>query len=251
MDSEFLLWLCIGALGQLIDGAIGMGFGPIVSAVLLSLGVPPIASSTAVNAAKIATGAASAASHAWFENVDRRTFRHLTIAGMLGGLLGALVLSRIDGKAMLPFVNTYLLLLGGLILYRAFRPVVPKLPHAMGIAGTGLAAGTLNAIGGGGWGSITTAGLMGQGQSPRFAIGTANAAEFLVALVTTIAFSANFGSVPWLNVLAIIAGGFLTAPFAAWLAKHLPIKLMTVLVAMLVISLSSYGLWQYLSKLAL
>lgn len=248
MDAEFFAWLAIGALGQLIDGAIGMGFGPIVSAVLLSMGVSPIASSTAVNAAKIATGAASAASHAWFDNVDRRTFRHLVIAGMLGGVTGALLLSQIDGKAVLPFVNAYLLALGLLIVYRAFRPVVPKLPHALGIAGTGLAAGTLNAVGGGGWGSITTAGLMGQGQEPRFAIGTANAAEFLVALVTTLAFSANFAAVPWMNVVAIIIGGFITAPFAAWLVKHLPIKLMTVLVGALVVLLSAHSLWVSLSR---
>jgi len=248
MDAEFFAWLAIGALGQLIDGAIGMGFGPIVSAVLLSMGVSPIASSTAVNAAKIATGAASAASHAWFDNVDRRTFRHLVFAGMLGGVTGALLLSQIDGKAVLPFVNAYLLGLGLLIVYRAFRPVVPKLPHALGIAGTGLTAGTLNAIGGGGWGSITTAGLMGQGQQPRYAIGTANAAEFLVALVTTLAFSANFQTVPWMNVLAIIIGGFITAPFAAWLVKHLPIKLMTVLVGALVVLLSAHSLWVTLSR---
>lgn len=248
MDAEFFIWLAIGALGQLIDGSIGMGFGPIVGSILLSMGVAPIASSTAVNAAKIATGAASAASHAWFENVDRRTFRHLLIAGMLGGLAGAFLLSQVDGKVVLPFVNAYLLGLGLLIVYRAFRPAVPKLPHALGIAGTGFAAGTLNAIGGGGWGSITTAGLMGQGQQPRFAIGTANAAEFMVALVTTLAFSAHFESVPWLNVLAIVAGGFITAPFAAWLAKHLPIKLMAALVGTLVVALSGSGLWMTLNR---
>ena len=212
------------------------------------MGVSPIASSTAVNAAKIATGAASAASHAWFNNVDRRTFKHLVLGGVLGGLLGAFLLSQVDGKVILPFVNAYLIGLGLLIVYRAFRPVVPKLPHALGIAGTGLTAGTLNAIGGGGWGSITTAGLMGQGQQPRFAIGTANAAEFLVALATTLAFSANFASVPWLNVLAIVAGGFITAPFAAWLAKHLPMKLMTMLVGSLVVLLSVSGLWATLSR---
>ncbi|MBK8285952.1 MAG: hypothetical protein IPK97_14385 [Ahniella sp.] len=64
-----------------------------------------------------------------------------------------------------------------------------------------------------------------------------------MAFVTTLAFSANFGSVPWLNVLAIVAGGFITAPFAAWLARHLPMKLMTVLVGALVVLLSASSLW--------
>jgi uncharacterized protein len=121
ITNEMLLVFAVGFLAQLVDGALGMAFGIVSSTGLMSLGLSPAAASAVVHTAEIATTAASGLSHAWFRNIDWRLFRRLAFAGMIGGVLGALVLSRIDGKAIQPFIAAYLLIMGGLIVMRAFR----------------------------------------------------------------------------------------------------------------------------------
>ena len=61
-----------GFVASMVDGALGMGFGPTSSSILLSSGVSPAAASASVNLAKVATGVAAGVSHWRFENVDRR-----------------------------------------------------------------------------------------------------------------------------------------------------------------------------------
>jgi uncharacterized membrane protein YfcA len=43
--QDFLLFLAVGFLAQIVDGALGMAYGVISSTVLLSFGVPPATAS--------------------------------------------------------------------------------------------------------------------------------------------------------------------------------------------------------------
>ncbi len=79
--GEFWIFLFVGFFAQLIDGALGMGYGVISSVVLLASGVPPAHTSASVHSAKLFTTAASGTSHILHGNVDRRLFWILAIAG--------------------------------------------------------------------------------------------------------------------------------------------------------------------------
>ena len=57
--DDLLIFAAVGFFAQLIDGALGMGYGVISSVVLLASGVPPAHTSASVHAAKLFTTAAS------------------------------------------------------------------------------------------------------------------------------------------------------------------------------------------------
>src|SRR5690606_31202805 len=107
MDT-FFLFLLVGVLAQAVDGALGMAYGVISSSVLLALGVPPAMASASVHAAEVFTTAASAGSHVAHKNVDWRLCIPLAVAGVIGGVLGAYVLTGIDGQIIKPFIIAYL-----------------------------------------------------------------------------------------------------------------------------------------------
>ena len=245
--TEFLTFAAIGFAAQIVDGALGMGFGLVSNAVLLAIGTPPAASSAAIHAAKVFTGGASALSHAWFRNIDRRVFLHLVLPGMIGGVVGALVLQQAPPSGLRVGISAYLALMGLWMLVRAIRNhVARKRVHALGAHGTGLVAGTLDAIGGGGWGTVVTSSLIAQGAEARYAIGTTNAAEFFVAIAISAALTASLGAVSWVWLGGLVAGGIVAAPVAAWLARHLPMRVLTAMVGFAVIALSVHSLWRLL-----
>jgi uncharacterized membrane protein YfcA len=231
---EFLALVAIGFFAQLVDGALGMAFGLISTTALLSLGVPPAHASAAVHTAEVVTTGASGLSHLFHGNIHRRLFLTLGAAGVLGGVLGAYVLSNIDGRAIRPFVAAYLLVIGMLILLKAARlsPTSEdaKVEYA---APLGLVGGFLDAVGGGGWGPMVTSTLIGSGHAPRRVIGSVNAAEFFVTIAVATTFFIELGRALVEHIVPLIIGGVLAAPFGGYVARHVrPHALMAVVGAL-------------------
>jgi uncharacterized protein len=247
MMNEILLFMAIGFAAQMVDGAIGMAYGITATTVLMSFGVPPATASASVHAAEVFTTAASGTAHWRMGNVDRRLLAWLAISGVVGGILGAYVLISVPGERIRPFVSAYLLIMGSVILWRAFRKErtnsrIPKKPGLLGFGG-----GFLDAIGGGGWGPIVTTTLIGQGVTPRIAIGSGNAAEFFVTSAVTVTFLATIGLSLWPVIVGLVIGGVIASPFAAYATRHLPDQPMMILVGVVVILLSLRSLWSALS----
>lgn len=243
MDPELLLWFALlGFVAQSVDGALGMAYGVVSTSVLLSMGVPPAVASKSVHAAEVVTTGISAISHAAHRNVDWRLFRRLALPGALGGVIGATLLANIDGAAAQPWVAVYLMVLGIVILARAARRALPQNREARHPRLLGFVAGLLDAVGGGGWGPITTSTLVGQGLAPRTAVGTANTVEFVVTVAITAAFVVAMDEVYWTAIVGLLAGGAVAAPLAAWVVRHAPVRVMMIVVGSLVIALSGYNL---------
>ena len=181
MGPEFWLYGAVGFAAQLVDGALGMAYGVVSTTVLLANGVPPASASASVHAAKVFTGAASAASHIAHRNVDWRLLALLSLGGVVGGVAGTYLLTSVDGEQIKPFVVAWLGLMGLVILYRAWKGARPKPFSWKAPAPLGLVGGFFDAVGGGGWGPVVTSTLLGTGADPRKAIGTTNAAEAFVA----------------------------------------------------------------------
>jgi uncharacterized membrane protein YfcA len=235
---ELLIVALAGFAASFVDGALGMGFGPTSSTILLNGGLSPAAASTTVNIAKVAIGFASGVSHWRFGNIDRDLFWQLALPGMVGGATGAFLLTAIPGDTIQPLVSVYLLAMGGVILWKALRPRAEpdrkvKSPPLLGLAG-----GFLDAIGGGGWGPMVASTLLSNGMAPRYAIGSVSAAEFFVTSVISATFVATIGLALWPIIAGLILGGALAAPFAAYVTQRLPDRPLMILVAVLVILLS-------------
>ena len=249
MDT-FFLFLLVGVLAQAVDGALGMAYGVISSSVLLALGVPPATASASVHAAEVFTTAASAGSHAWHKNVEWRLLLPLAIAGVIGGVLGAYVLTGLEASTIKPFVVGYLALVGVWILWRAGHDVPHRHLPAWIAAPLGVVGGFLDAVGGGGWGPTVSSTMVGAGHDPRKAIGTVNTAEFFL----TVAISATFvwalvtghweeaGALEnhFAAVAGLVVGGLIAAPFAGLIVKKVPRKVLAYAVGFLLLFLAAF-----------
>lgn len=238
-------WLVVaGFAAQLVNGSVGMGYGLVTSSCLAALGFPPAITSAAVHGALVATTGVSSASHAWFRNLDRKVFFSLLVPGVIGGVVGASILAHIPTRIIQPFVWGYLLITSLFVLGRV---ILRRKPVALHGRVLGAVAGFLDAVGGGGWGTITTSTLIARGMPPRFAIGTANAVEFFVTLAISVTLWFQIGPVHYDVVLALLIGGAAAAPLAAWLTRHAPARAAATAVGLLVFLLGATGLFATLT----
>jgi len=244
MWDDFVLFVAVGFAAQLVDGAIGMAYGVSATTVLLSLGVAPAIASASVHAAEVFTTGASGLAHWHAGNVQPALVRALAIPGMLGGAVGAWLLTELPGDTIRPFISLYLLVMGVLILGKALaRPrVAPgRLDYVRPL---GLVGGFLDAIGGGGWGPLVVSTLIGRGTTPRFVIGSVNLAEFFVTVTIATTFLVTIGFELWPIIAGLVIGGVVAAPLAAQVARRLPDRPLMILVGTVVILLSLRGVIQ-------
>ena len=240
MDTNILIFILVGFVAQIIDGAMGMAYGVSSNAFLLSLGIPPAAASASVHMAEVVTTGVSGISHWRLGNVNWKLVRRLLIPGVIGGIAGAYLLTSIDGNVIKPYISAYLLIMGIVILVKAFRNPTPSNgEHGTPTSLLGLVGGFFDAIGGGGWGPLVTTTLVARGDNPRFTIGSVNLSEFFVTLATSITFVLTLSfSQYWQIILGLLIGGVIAAPLAAFMARKLPIKALMILVGLLIIFLS-------------
>jgi uncharacterized membrane protein YfcA len=241
--AEILPFILVGFAAQLVDGALGMAFGVISSTLLISLGVPPPAASASVHAVEVFTTGASGISHVLHKNVSWRLFRRIVIPGVIGGILGAYVLTQVPVAYARPAVLAYLVAIGLYLLWRGLRHEhkerKPRIVEPLGLVG-----GFLDAAGGGGWGPVVTSNLLVQGAHPRKVIGTVNTAEFFLAITISATFFASLGTGVFTPALVgLLIGGLLAAPLGALVAKRVPARPMLVIVGTVLILTSAYGVY--------
>jgi uncharacterized protein len=257
MQDSFLLFLIVGFLAQIVDGALGMAYGVVSSSVLLAFGVPPAAASASVHTAELFTTAASAGSHVWHKNVNWQLFKMLAPVGIAGGVLGTYVITSIDGAVLKPYVAGYLGIMGVYILYRAFRSLTPIDTHKYAlVAPLGAVGGFMDAVGGGGWGPVVTTGLVGSGGAPREMIGTVNTVEFFLTAAVSAAFLTALLTGHWAEadglityawaVGGLVVGGVAAAPLAGYAVAIIPQKYLMVAVGALISLLAVYQTYRLL-----
>lgn len=226
----------VGLLAQLVDGSLGMGFGVTSSTMLIAAGIAPATASASIHLAEVGTTLISGFAHHKLGNVDWRTVGILAVPGCAGAFLGAHVLVSLPAEVAKPWVGGILFCLGLYVIWR-FLALGGRRPQFRGrlsagfLVPVGLVGGTLDAIGGGGWGPVGTTSLLSSGRlAPRMVVGSVSASEFVVAAGASLGFLTALGSAG-VNigfVLALLAGGIVAAPIAAWLVKHLPARVLGV-----------------------
>jgi uncharacterized membrane protein YfcA len=237
VDSSFYWMIAAGFLAQMVDGALGMGYGVTCTTILLSIGVNLPAISGSIHTAEMFSSGVSGYSHYKFGNVNKKLFKNLLIPGVIGAILGAYLLSRFGNTYadyVRPVLAAYTLFLGAKILMNAFRKngITKKVKRVGWLAGAG---GFLDSFGGGGWGPLVTSTLISKGRSPRYVIGSVSLTEFFITLASALTFFTMLGINHWPVILGLIVGGTAAAPLAARLAGKLPIKTMFICVGALVI----------------
>lgn len=241
--TALLPFIAVGFAAQMVDGALGMAFGVISNTLLLSLGVPPAAASAGVHTVESFTTAVSGISHALHKNVNWKLFLRIAVPGVVGGALGAYVLSNIHASTAKPFILVYLAGIGLYLLWRS-RHYPPHERSPRIVEPLGLAGGFLDAAGGGGWGPVVTSNLLVQGSSPRMTIGTVNTAEFFVTTTISATFITQLGLEAFtLATVGLLIGGVLAAPLGARLAKRVEPKTLMLMVGVVLTLTSVYNLY--------
>ena len=247
--AAILPFIAVGFAAQVVDGALGMAFGLINSTILVSvMGVSPAVASASVHAVETFTTAASGTSHVLHRNVNWRLFLRLVIPGVIGGVLGAYVLSSIDAGVAKPFVMAYLACIGLYLLFRAWRGDVPRREPRV-IEPLGLVGGFLDAAGGGGWGPVVTSNLLIQGTEPRQTIGSVNTAEFFLTSTVSATFLYTMGWAAFtLATIGLLIGGLAAAPLGGMLARRVPARPLMAFVGLLLTLTSAWTVYQALAS---
>lgn len=246
--TSVLPFVLVGFLAQLVDGAMGMAFGVISNTLLIWIGVPPAAASAGVHTVETVTTAVSGISHVVQRNVDWRLFLRLMIPGVIGGVLGAYVLSTVDASLAKPFILAYLAGIGLYLLWRSTH-ARPERKEPRIVEPLGLVGGFLDAAGGGGWGPVVTSNLLVQGAHPRFTIGTVNTAEFFLTATISATFVSQLGWAVFTGAtLGLLIGGVLAAPFGALLAKRVAPQRLMLPVGLVLTVTSLFGLYSALFR---
>lgn len=240
--GKLLVVALVGLAAQLVGGALGMGYGVTSTTLLLIVGLTPAAASASVHLAEVFTALARGVAHWRFGNVDWRLVTRMAVPGAVGAFAGATILSALPTRAAAPWMAGMLAVLGIYLLVRFARPVRPVTAgrplRRRFLAPLGLVAGLVDATGGGGWGPIATPALLVSGRlEPRTVVGSVGTAEFLVAGAATAGFLLGLGgrgfALPMVG--ALLAGGLLAAPVAAWLVRLMPAQLLGAAVGGLIV----------------
>lgn len=237
LTQDLLYFVLVGFVAQMIDGALGMAYGISSTSFLLGLGIPPALASSSVHVSEVFTSGISGLSHLKMGNVNKRLFQRLVLPGMIGAVLGAYILTSIDGNIIKPYIALYLLVMGIIVIRKAFhKNVAPR--DEKTLAPLALFGGFMDAVGGGGWGPIVASTLLSKGHQARYAIGSVNLAEFFIALSGAITFVTLIGAGNWQIIAGLVIGGSVAAPFAAYLCRKFSTRTLMIMVGVLIIGLS-------------
>ena len=112
----------------------------------------------------------------------------------------------------------------------------------------GLGGGFIDAVGGGGWGSIVLSSLIAGGRNPRFSLGTVKLTRFFIALMSSITFISMLKSNHWQAVVGLVIGSAIASPVAAKISNRISVKAIMMAVGLIVIAISIKSIVAFLTK---
>jgi siroheme synthase-like protein len=252
INPLFYYFLGAGFVFALIDGAIGMSYGVTSTSFSLAMGIPPASASMGVHLSEIMSNGIAGWMHYRMGNINWKLFKMLLIPGIIGAVTGAYLLSSLEHYSQYtkPFVSLYTLVLGIVILSKAFKTGVKRTTEKIkNIRLLGLGGGFIDAVGGGGWGSIVLSTLIAGGRHPRFSLGTVKLSRFFIALMSSITFFAMLNSHHWEAVAGLVIGSAIASPIAAKISNRISAKAIMVAVAVIVILISIRSIAIFLGKI--
>jgi len=251
INPVFYYFLGAGFIFALIDGAIGMSYGVTSTTFSLSMGISPAVASMGVHLSEVLSNGIAGWMHYRMGNINWKMFKLLLIPGIIGAVLGAYVLSSLEHYSTYtkPFVSLYTLILGIVILKKAFQVGKKRVNgkiQKIGLLGFG--GGFIDAVGGGGWGSIVLSTLIAGGRHARFSLGTVKLSRFFIALMSSLTFITMLSGAHWEPVAGLVIGSALASPIAAKISNRLSAKTLMMAVSIIVIIVSINSIAKFLLK---
>jgi uncharacterized membrane protein YfcA len=237
IDPAFYYFFGAGFVFALVDGAIGMSYGVTSTSFSIAMGLPPATASMGVHLSEITSNGIAGWMHYRLRNVNWRLYKMLVIPGIIGAVLGAFILSSLEeySKEIKPIISLYTLILGGVILSKAFKIQRKKSADKFkNVRPLGFIGGFIDAVFGGGWGSIVLSTLIAGGRHPRFSLGAVKLSRFFIAITSSLTFITMTNGAHWEAVLGLVIGSALASPIAAKISSKLSVKAIMVAVGIIV-----------------
>lgn len=251
ISPTFYYFLGAGFIFAMIDGAIGMSYGVTSTTFSVSMGIPPASSSMAVHLSEILSNGIAGWMHYRMGNINWKLFWLLLWPGIIGAVSGAYILSSLEHYSQYtkPFISLYTLILGGVILSKAINLKRKKGSGKIKKIGfLGFGGGFIDAVGGGGWGSIVLSSLIAGGRNPRFSLGTVKLSRFFIAFMSSLTFILNLHGAHWDAVGGLVLGSALASPIAAKISNKISTKAIMVSVGIIVMLISLNSIIKFALK---
>lgn len=252
IDPLFYWFLGAGFVFAMVDGAIGMSYGVTSASFSLAMGLPPASASMAIHISEVLSNGIAGWMHYRMGNVNWKLFKILIVPAIIGAVIGAYLLSSLEHYSQYtkPIVGVYTLVLGGIILMKAFNIKRKKATDKIKKIGVlGFVGGFIDAAFGGGWGSIVLSTLIAGGRHPLFSLGTVKISRFFIATLSSLTFFTMLGGRHWEAVVGLIIGSALASPIAARVSNRISAKTIMVAVGVIVMAVSLRSVVLFILKL--
>jgi uncharacterized membrane protein YfcA len=243
MVVELLVYLTtLAFLCEYIDSSLGMGYGTILSPVLIVLGFDPLLVVPSVLISQSLGGFAASLFHHRFHNIhitrsskDSKVILLISVLGVAATIFSVLIAVSIPAWALKAYIGVLVMVMGILLLSGI------KLVFSWrNIAGVGLISAFNKGLSGGGFGPVVTAGQVISGQNHKNAIGCTTAAEAPICLAGFLTYAFASGLPEMVLILPLCIGAMIAAPFGALTTKKMDSRKLKLVIGALVFIL---GLW--------
>lgn len=231
---------------ELLDSALGMGYGTTLTPLLLFLGYEPIEIVPAALCSEFLTGIAAGFFHHEFGNIDLRpgkrdfrVFLLLTALSVLGVIVAVFIAVRLPSWVIKLYIGILVLVLGVVILKNHKK----SLPFSWRrIAGVGFLAAFNKGISGGGYGPVVIGGQVLSGIRGKSAVGIGSISEGITSFVGAVVYLLSGFQIPWHLAVPMSIGALFSVPFAAYIVSRIPSARFTLLIGSLAAALGGVTL---------
>lgn len=238
----FFLLLAMAFVAEFIDSSLGMGYGTILSPVLIVMGFDPLVVVPSLLLSQAFGGFGAAIFHHRHENViftaksrDTKIVFAITVLGVLATVLAVLIAVGISRTVLKTYIGVLVLAMGIILLSRAKFTFSWKR-----MIGVGIISSFNKGISGGGFGPVVTAGQIISGHEHKRAIGCTTLAEAPICIIGFAAYCLFKGVPEWRVFLPLILGAVFATPFGPLATKKLSEKSLRPILGVLIIIL---GVW--------
>jgi uncharacterized membrane protein YfcA len=243
LEIHTILLIAAAGLFAGIQNALAGGGSFITFPALLLAGLNPLAANMTSTIAMFPSQTTSAvAGRKLVDDVGPLTFRQMFIISILGGIVGAILLSITPPTFFARLVPWLVLFATSMFAWGAFRKQPIHAANAMPAWVLVLVQSCIAVYGGyfgGGIGFLMLAALTIAGQQIRAATATKNVLAMAMNASATAIFAFS-GMISWPAALALCAGGIAGGLIGSWLIFRLPPKLMRIFVVMVGCVLTVY-----------
>ncbi len=255
----FYLYMLFAFVCEYVDSSLGMGYGTILTPLLLLSGFGPLQVVPAILFSEFVTGVLAAIFHQRFGNVsfdfskdekivsskyrflgylprsqDAKVSYVLTVLGTLGVVSAVFFSLNVPKIVLKLYIGFMIFFIGAYIIFKVNRPSRFNWKSFSFIA---VLSGFNKGVSGGGYGPLVTGGQVVTGRGAKNSVGSTSLAEGIICLVGFILYLLFKGNIEWKLALPLVIGAVLSTPLSALTVKKIQERKMKLIIGLATIGL--------------